>query len=259
MSPTLDEVKTIAREAGGILRAGYGQVHQVEMKSLIDPVTETDKRSEEFIVSYIKKYYPDHSIVAEESGVHQGSNGSCWYIDPLDGTVNFSHGVPIFCVSIAYAEDGVMKLGAVYDPMLDEMFSAEKGKGAWLNDRRIQVTETSDLIRSLTVTGFPYDQKSPEMQLALELYRRFSLQAQACRRFGSAALDCCYVAAGRMDIYFEITVNSYDIAAGILLVEEAGGITSKYDGSTDCLSKPISIVAANKHLHPQALRVIQQG
>jgi myo-inositol-1(or 4)-monophosphatase len=259
MSPTLEDIKTMAYKAGEILRAGYGQAHHIEMKSLTDPVTETDKRSEEYIVSYIKNHFPDHSIEAEESGVHQGTNGSCWYIDPLDGTVNFSHGVPIFCVSIGYAEDGEMKLAAIYDPMMDELFYAEKGKGAWLNDRRIHVTETSDLIRGLSVTGFPYDQKSIEMQQALELYRRFCLQAQACRRFGSAALDCCYVAAGRMDIYFEVQVRSYDIAAGVLIVQEAGGVTSKLDGSPDCLSKPISIIAANKYLHPQALRVIQEG
>jgi myo-inositol-1(or 4)-monophosphatase len=259
MSPTLDEVKTMAYKAGEILRAGYGQVHQVEMKGLTDPVTEIDKRSDEYIVSTIKSRYPDHSIYAEESGLYKGTSGSCWYIDPLDGTVNFSHGVPIFCVSIAYAEDGEVKLGAVYDPLLDEMFSAEKGKGAWLNDRRMKVSETTEMIRSLSVTGFPYDQKSAEMQTALELYRRFCLQAQACRRFGSAALDMCYVAAGRMDIYFEIQMRAYDIAAGLLLVQEAGGVVTKFDGSTDYLVRPISIVAANKNLHPQALHLIQQG
>jgi myo-inositol-1(or 4)-monophosphatase len=259
MSPTLDDIKTMAYKAGEILRAGYGQVQKIEMKSLTDPVTDTDKRSEEYIVSYIKSHFPDHSIVAEESGVHQGTNGSCWYIDPLDGTVNFSHGVPIFSVSIGYAEHDEMKLAAVYDPMLDEMFYAEKGKGAWLNDRRIKVSKTNELIRSLSVTGFPYDQKSAEMQQALELHKRFCLQAQACRRLGSSALDCCYVASGRMDIYFEIQVRSYDIAAGVLIVREAGGVTSKFSGSSDYLTKPISIVAANKYLHPQAMRVIQKG
>jgi myo-inositol-1(or 4)-monophosphatase len=259
MSPTLDDVKTMAYKAGEILRAGYGQAHQVEMKGLTDPVTEVDKRSEEYIVSTIKSRFPDHSIVAEESGVHQGTNGSCWHIDPLDGTVNFSHGVPIFCVSIAYAENGVIKLSAVYDPLRDEMFYAEKGKGAWLNDRRLRVSQSTELIRSLSVTGFPYDQKSEEMQTALELYRRFCLKAQACRRFGSAALDLCYVAAGRMDIYFELNLKSYDIAAGILLVQEAGGIVTKFDGTPDCLVKPISIVATNKQLHPQVLQIIQEG
>jgi myo-inositol-1(or 4)-monophosphatase len=258
MSPTLDEVKTMALKAGEILRAGYGQVHQIEMKSLTDPVTETDKRSEKYIISYIKEHYPDHSIVAEESGFHQGTNGSCWYIDPLDGTVNFSHGIPIFCVSIAYAENGEIKLSAVYEPMRDELYSAEKGKGAWLNDRPIKVSKPKDLIRSLSVTGFPYDQNSYEMKRGLELYQKFSLNAQACRRFGSAALDMCYVAAGRMDIYFEISVNSYDIAAGILLVQEAGGIVTKFDGTTDCLTAPISVIATNKAIHPTVLRMIRE-
>lgn len=258
MSPTLEEVKILALKAGEILRAGYGQAHQVTMKSLTDPVTETDKCSEAFIISYIKEHYPDHSIVAEESGHHKGSNGSCWYIDPLDGTVNFSHGVPIFSVSIAYAEDGVVRLGAVYDPMLDELFCAEKGKGAWLNDHRIKVTGTGELIRSLSVTGFPYDHDSEEMCRALELFKTFSLQAQACRRLGSAALDLCYVAAGRLDIYFEIEVKTYDIAAGLVITEEAGGTITQFDGSPDMFSKPISIVAANPALHPQAMRLIQQ-
>ena len=258
MSPSLKEVKNIAREAGAILRAGYGQVHQVEMKGLTDPVTETDKKSDAFIVSYIKEHYPDHSIVAEESGVFKGTNGSCWYIDPLDGTVNFSHGIPIFCVSIAYAENGELKLSAVYEPMRDELYSAEKGKGAWLNDRPLKVSEPADLIHSLSVTGFPYDQDSYEMKRGLELYKKFSLNAQACRRFGSAALDMCYVAAGRMDIYFEISVNSYDIAAGILLVQEAGGIVTKFDGSTNCLTAPISVIATSKALHPTVLRMIRE-
>jgi myo-inositol-1(or 4)-monophosphatase len=258
MSPTLEEVKTMALKAGEILRAGYGQVHQIEMKGLIDPVTETDKKSDKFIVSYIKEHYPDHSIVAEESGTFKGTNGSCWHIDPLDGTVNFSHGIPMFCVSIAYAENGELKLSAVYDPMRDELYSAEKGKGAWLNDRPIKVAEPKDLIRSLSVTGFPYDQESYEMKRGLELYKKFSMQSQACRRFGSAALDMCYVAAGRMDIYFEISVRSYDIAAGILLVREAGGIVTTFDGSSDCLTEPISVIATNKGIHPTVLRMIRE-
>lgn len=259
MSPTLEEIKIMALKAGEILRAGYGQVHQVEMKGLTDPVTETDKRSEEYLVSYIKNNYPEHSIVAEESGLHKGSNGSCWYIDPLDGTVNFAHGVPIFSVSIAYTEDGVIKMGVVYDPLLDELFYGEKGKGAWLNDRRLKVSSATELIRSLSVTGFPYDQKSDEMRKAIELFGRFSVQSQACRRLGSAALDLCYVAAGRIDIFFEIQLKPYDIAAALLLVQEAGGKISKFDGSHDLLTMPISIAAANPTLHPQVLRVIQQG
>lgn len=259
MSPTIEELKTMALKSGEILRAGYGKAHQIEMKGLTDPVTEVDKLSEEYLVSTIQSHYPDHAIVAEESGLHKGTNGSCWYIDPLDGTVNFSHGIPIFCVSIAYAENDDIKLAAVYDPLRDELFSAEKGKGAWLNDRPMKVAGSTELIRSLSVTGFPYDQKSPEMQRGLELYKRFSLNAQACRRLGSAALDLCYVAAGRMDIYFEIQLRPYDIAAGILTVLEAGGVVTKFDGATDYLTKPISIIATNKHLYPQVKNLIQEG
>jgi myo-inositol-1(or 4)-monophosphatase len=258
MTPTLDEVKVMAYKAGEILRAGYGQAHQVEMKGLTDPVTEVDKQSEEYLVSIIKSRYPQHAIVAEESGNHKGTNGSCWYIDPLDGTVNFSHGIPMFSVSIAYAEHGELILGAVYDPLRDELFYGEKGKGAWLNDRPVKVSKTTKLISSLSVTGFPYNQKSVEMQRGLELFNRFSMQSQACRRLGSAALDLCYVAAGRMEIYFEIQVQSFDIAAGILLTREAGGMVTNFDGSPDCLKSPISIVASNKDLHPLVLQVIQQ-
>jgi myo-inositol-1(or 4)-monophosphatase len=258
MSPTLDEIKNMAYKAGEILRAGYGQAHQVEMKGLTDPVTEVDKRSEEYLVSTIKSHYPEHAIVAEESGIHEGTNGSCWYIDPLDGTVNFSHGIPMFCVSIAYAEHGELLLGAVYDPLRDELYCGEKGKGVWLNDRPMRVSSTEKLIRSLSVTGLPYNHKSDEMRRGLALFTDFSMQTQACRRLGSAALDLCYVAAGRMDIYFEIELHSYDIAAGVLLAREAGGMVTKFDGSSDCLKSPISIAASNKILHPQVLKIIQQ-
>ncbi len=159
----------------------------------------------------------------------------------------------------SYAEDGDVKLSAVYDPSQNELFFAEKGKGAWLNDHRLKVSQETELIRSLSVTGFPYDQKSDDMKKALHFFEQFSLNAQACRRLGSAALDMCYVAAGRMDIYFEIQVRPYDIGAGLLLVREAGGLVTKFDGSPDCLVKPISILAANKQLHPQALQMIQLG
>jgi myo-inositol-1(or 4)-monophosphatase len=258
MTPTLDEIKTMAYKAGEILRAGYGQTHQVEMKGVTDPVTEVDKRSEAYLVSTIKQQFPEHKIVAEESGIHEGTNGSCWYIDPLDGTVNFSHGIPFFSVSIAYAEHGELILGAVYDPLRDEMYCAEKGKGAWLNGHLMQVSKTDKMISSLTVTGLPYNHKSDEMKRGLELFTLFSTQAQACRRFGSAALDLCYVAAGRMDIYFEIQLHSYDIAAGVLIAREAGGFVTKFDGSPDCLKSPISIAASNKMLHPHVLQIIQR-
>jgi myo-inositol-1(or 4)-monophosphatase len=176
----------------------------------------------------------------------------------LDGTVNFSHGIPMFSVSIAYAEHGDILLGAVYDPLRDELYCAEKGKGAWLNDRPLQVSTTETLISSLSVTGLPYNHKSDEMRRGLELFTSFSLQSQACRRLGSAALDLCFVAAGRMDIYFEIQLHSYDIAAGVLLAREAGAVVTKFDGSSDCLKSPVSVVASNKKLHPLVMQIIQQ-
>jgi myo-inositol-1(or 4)-monophosphatase len=258
MFPTLKEIETISLKAGEILRDGYGLAHQVVMKGLTDPVTEVDKKSEEYIISTIREKYPDHSIVAEESGTHKGADGARWHIDPLDGTINFAHGLPIFSVSIAFEKDGEIQLGVVYDPMRDELFSAEQGKGAWLNGKPIHVSTTSELIRSLSVTGLSYNHDSKEMMQGLELFKRFSIQGQACRRLGSAALNMCYVACGRMDFYFELVVQTYDIAAGILLVQEAGGMVSKIDGSSDCLNPPRSMVSSNKIIHPLILQVIQQ-
>src|SRR5512140_286059 len=157
MTPTLSELERLAREAGAILRAGYSKEHQVNYKGVIDLVTEVDHQSEAFLLGEIRGKYPDHHIFAEESGIIQGNDEHIWYVDPLDGTLNYAHHIPIFCVSIAYAFHGELTLGAVYEPMRDEMFAAERGKGARLNGKPLQVSTATELQKSLLVTGFPYD------------------------------------------------------------------------------------------------------
>ncbi|MGE5464496.1 MAG: inositol monophosphatase family protein, partial [Syntrophothermus sp.] len=157
MTPTLSEIERLAREAGAILRAGYNKEHQVNYKGVIDLVTEVDHQSEDFLLGEIQSKHPGHHIFAEESGIIQGNDEHIWFVDPLDGTVNYAHQIPIFCVSIAYASRGELMLGAVYDPMRDEMFTAERGQGAYLNGNPIRVSGAEELQKSLLVTGFPYD------------------------------------------------------------------------------------------------------
>ncbi len=257
MPPTLQDVEILARQAGVILRNGYGKRHQITSKShTIDLVTETDRRSEEFLIDAIKRRWPGSAIVAEESGEHAGSNG-LWYVDPLDGTVNFAHGVPIFSVSIAYAEGGVVQLGAVYNPMSDECFCARRGEGAFLNGRRLRVSETAQLANALLVTGFPYDiWENPDNNL--ENFARFAVRTQGVRRLGSAALDLCFVAAGRFDGYWELRLKPWDVAAGGLIAAEAGAVVTNLRGGEDYLSPPQSILAANPAIHKQMLAVLNE-
>ena len=257
MPPTLSDLEKWARAAGDILRSGYGQQIYIEHKGVIDLVTEMDRRSEAYLLASIQDRFPDHRIISEEAGEIAGSNGQIWYVDPLDGTVNYAHGVPIFSVSIAYAEQGQVKLGVVYDPMQDECYAAERGAGAYLNGQRLQVSAAPDLAHSLLVTGFPYDTWSNPNN-NLDNYARFSLRSQGVRRLGSAAIDLAYVAAGRLDGFWEISIQAYDIAAGALLVEEAGGIVTDIRGGPDYLKSPQSIIAANPQVHPQMVTLLQK-
>lgn len=256
MKPALKDLEALARGAGDILRASFGQQLRIEHKGVIDLVTDVDHRSEAYLLNEIRQRFPGHKIVAEESGESAGADGQIWYIDPLDGTVNYAHGLPIFSVSIGFAEAGRMRLGVVYDPLRDECFSAQAGFGAWLNGEPLRVSETTALDRGLLVTGFPYDiRTNPENNL--DHYARFALRSQGVRRLGSAALDLCYVAAGRFDGYWEIRMNSWDIAAGGLIAEQAGARVTNLAGEADYISPPQSILAANPHLHPQMLAVLK--
>jgi myo-inositol-1(or 4)-monophosphatase len=256
MSDFLSFAITLAREAGAILLEGYRQPKQIEHKGEIDLVTEFDRRSEQLILSRIRAAYPAHAISAEESGRHAGGDYE-WFVDPLDGTTNFAHGLPIFAVSIALARRGQLLAGVVYDPTRDELFAAEAGGGATLNGARLQVSNQRELGRALLVTGFPYDVRTnPHNNLAQ--FARFQLRSQAVRRLGSAALDCCYVAAGRFDAYWEFRVKAWDIAAGALLVQEAGGRVTTAQGDEGFLGRD-SLLITNGHLHKAMVGVLREG
>jgi myo-inositol-1(or 4)-monophosphatase len=261
--PTLIEIEDLARQAGEILRAsynprpGYEQKFQVTHKGEIDLVTEIDHRSEAFLIGEIRQRFPEHAIIAEESGSLVGNDCCRWYIDPIDGTINFAHGLPLFAVSIGYVEGDQIQMGAIYNPIADEMYLAEHGKGATLNGLPIRVSAASTLIESLLVTGFPYDIRTT-LHNNLELYARLSLVSQGVRRLGTAALDLCYVAAGRVDGFWEMSLMAHDVAAGGLIAEEAGATVTTVYGEANYLTPRCSILVANPAIHPQLLAIIQE-
>jgi len=257
MQPTLSYIENLARQAGAILRAGYSQEHEVSYKGVIDLVTEIDHQSEAFLLGEVQKDFPDHHIFSEESGVIQGDIEHIWYIDPLDGTVNYAHNIPIFSVSIAYAYKSVLTLGAVYDPMRDEMFLAEREKGATLNGKSIYVSSTAELQKSLLVTGFPYDAWNTE-QDNFANFIKFGKLSQGVRRLGSAALDLCYVASGRFDGFWELALKPWDVAAGGLICEEAGAQITNVNGKSDYISPPQSVIATTPEIHARMLEELQK-
>jgi myo-inositol-1(or 4)-monophosphatase len=248
-----------ALEAGRFLKMNMGKVKHIERKQGQETnlVTEIDRTSEAMIIATIKRRFPHHDILAEESGSHNKQSDFRWIIDPLDGTTNFTHGLPVFCVSIALEVKGVLTLGVVYDPNLNELFTVEKGRGAFLNNRPIRVSTTEGLDESLVVTGFPYSiRKNPGN--AIQHFTNFLLEAQAVRRLGSAALDLCYVAAGRFDGYWEVALNPWDMAAGVLLVEEAGGKVTDFRGFPSTIYNP-PVLATNGIVHDQMVEVLRRG
>lgn len=256
MQPRIDELIRLAKGAGKILKDGFGKQHEIKMKGVIDLVTEIDKQAEDYLITKIRNMHPGDMITGEESGTHNGSStAGQWLVDPLDGTLNYAHGIPIFSVSIAYALNGHVMQGVVYDPMQDECFSAVRGQGAFLNERRLQVSGVQQMVGAMLCTGFPYDVHTTEDN-NLNYFSNFVRKSQAVRRLGSAALDLGYVAAGRLDGFWELQLNAWDIAAGMLLVEEAGGIVTDMAGKPIKLVPPYSIVAANKALHPQMMGII---
>ena len=245
----------LARRAGALLNEGFGRVQDVDRKGAIDLITECDLRSEELLVEAIRETYPDDAILAEEQG-EVGEGESQWLIDPLDGTTNFAHGLPIFTVSIAWALDLRPKLGVVYDPMRDELFHALQDGGAWLNSRRLEVSKEGKLDDSLLVTGFPYDVRTnPENNL--DHYAAFALRTRGVRRLGAASLDIAYVAAGRFDGYWEMRLWPWDWAAGMLLVQEAGGLISRTDVGDDVFAQPTSMLASNGLIHEAMMVVLR--
>lgn len=248
-----------ALEAGRFLKMSVGKIKQIERKQgqELNLVTEIDKKSEEMIIRKIKQRYPHHDFLAEESGSHEKQSDYKWVIDPLDGTTNFTHGFPIFCVSIALEVKGEAVLGVVYDPNADELYSAEKGKGATLNGKPIHVSRVSTLIESMLVTGFPYTVRDNPEEI-IRHFGSFLVEAQAIRRLGSAALDLCYVAAGRLDGFWEASLNPWDMAAGVLIAEEAGGKFTDFRGfPTSIYDK--QLLVSNGLIHEHMVKVLGKG
>lgn len=246
-----------ALEAGRVHRQYFRKNPDVQKKGPIDLVTAADVAAEAGFRRLIASRFPDHSVLGEEQaqGVSRESATRCrWIVDPLDGTTNFAHGLALFCVSIALEVDGRVELGVIYDPMADELFTAERGGGARLNGDPVRVSSRSALVDGLLCTGFPYSiRERPERQV--EVFAAFLGRARAVRRLGSAALDLCYVACGRFDGFWERQLHPWDMAAGALMVEEAGGRVSDYS------NRPIDlfggqIVVSNGHLHGDMLTVI---
>jgi myo-inositol-1(or 4)-monophosphatase len=235
-----------AKEAGGVLSKGFGWQHSVKYKGEVDLVTEIDEEAEQLIREILLGAFPTYGMLAEEGGALVGEENARWIVDPLDGTTNYAHGLSLFCVSIALQRAGEVILGIVHDPMREETFVAERGRGVTLNGEPIKVSDTDELIQALIATGFPYDRAQiPE---ALDLFGRFAAITRGMRRLGSTALDLCYVAAGRLDGYYERGIWAWDIAAGALILEEAGGKATDYQGGTLDLEGR-QIVASNGALH----------
>ena len=243
-----------ALQAGAIQRSRYGQKLEIHHKGEIDLVTEVDRACEQAIIALIRERFPGHDIVAEETAIDRTGSRYVWFVDPLDGTSNFAHGYPFFCASVAVTDGGERVAGAVYDCVKDELFTAERGVGAFLNGRRLRVSGAATLNDAMLITGFPYDLRARPSH-ALRLFNAFIPHARAIRRDGAAALDLCYLAAGRVDGFFEETLQPWDMMAGALMVEEAGGRISRFDGSPVGL-RADQVVAAGATLHPRMLEIL---
>jgi myo-inositol-1(or 4)-monophosphatase len=247
----LETAVEIAREAGALLAHHFERRVAFELKGEFDLVTVADRASEALIVERLQTRFPSHSIVAEESGAHAGSSDFRWFVDPLDGTTNFAHGFPMFNVTLALEQAGELVAGVVYDPVRGEMFSAERGAGAYLNGKRIRVSAAKRLSESLGCTGFPNRKRSKNANI--HFYYQMAMASHGVRRTGSAALDLAYVACGRLDLFWEFGLNPWDMAAGALLAMEAGGRVSEMRGATLSAATSPHILADNGLLHDEAL------
>jgi len=248
--------REIAQKAGKLLKEYWVRGVKVEYKGEINLVTEADRASEALILAEIRRRFPDHTIVAEESAPKQVPGEFCWYVDPLDGTTNFSHKLPFFSVSIGVRRGQEMVAGVIYDPVLDELFSAARGQGATCNDKPIRVSPQGNLIESLLVTGFNYSIRE-EPGHVFDHFRDFTMVAQGTRRVGSAALDLCYVAYGRYEGFWERSLSPWDTAAGTLIVEEAGGRITQFGGEPFDLYGT-EVLASNGLIHEDMMEVLKK-
>ncbi len=254
----LENIKTISLEAGSLIRESFGKNFKIEFKTNeSNLVTEIDKASEKLITYYVKKNFPSHAILAEESGEYKNTSEYLWVIDPIDGTTNFAHGLPIFSVSIGVQKNGVTIAGVVYDVMNDILYSAEKGSGAFANSDKIHVSANDRLERSVLVTGFPYNiADNPEN--ALEKFVALTRVARGIRRLGSAAIDFCYLAKGVFDGFWEVQLHPWDVCAGKLIVEEAGGLVTDFKGNNiDIYSE--KFLATNGLIHNQIIDIMKKN
>jgi myo-inositol-1(or 4)-monophosphatase len=248
-------MQQIAREAGALVMTHFGRRREFQYKGDVDLVTEADRASEALIVDRIQARWPQHDVVAEEGSGRESGSDYRWYVDPLDGTTNFAHGFPVFCVSLAVAHKEKVVAGVIYDPTRDELFAAERGQGAYLNQRKMRVSQTASLYESLLATGFPSHKRHKNPNI--HLYHQITLRSHGVRRAGAAALDLACVAAGRFDGFWEFNLNPWDTAAGALLVEEAGGQVSGFSGQPFKVTDR-DLLASNGLIHADLLKIFQQ-
>ncbi len=254
ISEKLNFAMDVAKGAGEILKKHFGKSKEIMFKGEIDLVTNVDLESEKFIIGKIKDRYPDDEILAEESGDLEG-RGGLWIIDPLDGTTNYAHDYPKFAVSIGYSEEGELKFGVIYDPLLNELFYAERERGAFLNGESIKVSFIGNLAVSLVATGFTYDVRTTGRNIPE--FNKFQITVQGVRRDGSAALDLAYIASGRFDGFWEYGLKPWDVAAGIVLVEEAGGKVTDMGGAQYKVGD-YDILASNGKIHSDMVELIRE-
>jgi myo-inositol-1(or 4)-monophosphatase len=258
MAPTsfLPVATQIAQEAGSLLAELFDRPHEISYKRPRDLVTEADRRSEALITEQLTRHFPSHGIVAEEGGGRKTPSDYCWYVDPLDGTTNFAHGFPAFCVSVGLAYKDVPVAGVVYDPIRKELYTAESGAGAFLNGKRLSVSNIRELSESLVATGFP--PYTADHEVNIYYFTRFTQASHGVRRPGSAAIDLCSVAAGRFDGFWEQRLNPWDKAAGVLMVTEAGGKVTDLSGNPFKLLEH-EVFASNGLVHDEMLRVFSEA
>ena len=250
----METARRAAMEAGGILKELYGNINRILKKGEIDLVTEADIASENAVIETISSDFPNDMILSEEAGEHGEKSDRLWIVDPLDGTTNFAHTFPFFAISIGFQVEYETVAGVVYNPVMDEFFEAEKGKGAFLNKNSIRVSDKVNLKDSLVATGFPYDIHEKN-EAVLEDFKRMIVQVQGVRRPGAASIDLCYVAAGRLDGFWEQGLKPWDTAAGSIILQEAGGIISDYAGNPyDPFMK--TVLASNPGIHGKMLEIL---